>query len=201
MDLAFNDAHADGSKATTLREDELEWVKDKLNNNKKKVLMSHHMLFTYNATVGKSSDGKNHPINLDLYKQLEDYIPDIDLWLWAHEHNFYIYDEYQGLKKGRLIGHGSCPQHDVDAKDIYTANKDLDTSKYPLPGLAKGNWKLGINGDVSNCGFALMSLDGEECSVKYYEINMPEYGVYEPMKVTYQEKITTSMTTSKEEKK
>jgi len=189
MDTAFYDAQPNYKKATCLRDEELEWVKDKLDKEKRKLLFSHHQLWTYNDNVGTSDDGKQHPVAINYYNQLKDYLPKIDLFYWAHEHNFCVYDEYLGLKKSRLIGHGSCPKHDCPVADLYKPNEELDTSKFKLPKLSDGNWKLKNNGKFSDNGFVVFTLNGKQAHAKYYEIPSPTANEYEKPMCTFEEDI------------
>ena len=48
-------------------------------------------------------------------------LPNVDMWLWGHEHNLVIYEQYLGVL-ARCIGHGSFP---VGLSEVPT------TPKYP----------------------------------------------------------------------
>lgn len=52
-------------------------------------------------------DGKSY--NQSLYDQLSSVLPKVDLWLWGHEHDLVIFDEYKGLKRGRCVRGSAFP--------------------------------------------------------------------------------------------
>ena len=80
--------------------------------NKKVILMSHHQLFSFSESFKRDHENVILSYNEKLYEQLKDIIPKVTCWYWAHEHNFVIFKSFKELKRGRLIGNASCPQHD-----------------------------------------------------------------------------------------
>jgi hypothetical protein len=102
------------------------------------------------------------PYNKDLYEQLAGIIPRLTAWYWAHEHNFVIFKGYKGLKRGRLLGNGSCPQHDTDLDKLYVPS-DKFTNKSDLPEFENGNWMAGTNGQTQNNGFTILDLKNNAC--------------------------------------
>jgi hypothetical protein len=69
------------------------------------------------------------------------------MWLWGHEHDLVIFNNYQGVY-GRCIGHGAFPV-------------GIDEPKVPiLPGVPV-NTKVQLDKGVSSYqhGFAILDLD------------------------------------------
>jgi hypothetical protein len=80
-----------------------------------------------------------------LYEQLEEIIPKVTCWYWAHEHNFVIFKSFKSLQRGRLLGNGSCPQHDSALADMYVSSKKYTNLK-EVPEMEVGTWQSGTNG-------------------------------------------------------
>ena len=95
--------------------------------------------------------------------------------------------EYMELKRGRLLGHGSCPCKTCAIKDAYNPNAKLVTTEYKLPELMEGNWKLKDNGEEMDNGFAILKINKDECFVRYYEIPSMKAGSWGMPECTFTE--------------
>ena len=149
VDTGLHDSKPDGTTPTYLEDTEVAWLKDKMASAGKRrtILLSHHQLFSaFEGICGKS-------VNETLYGQVKDILPNVAVWLWGHEHNQVIYENYKGVL-GRCIGHGAFPI----AKDQIPA-----TPKFPeVP--VKKNVQLG--GDpFFDHGYVLVELNGPQAAV------------------------------------
>jgi len=144
-----------GGAPTSLDPSEVTWLKDKIDTagERRTVLLSHHQLFSTNERF----DGKSY--NQNLYDQVKDLLPKVDLWLWGHEHDLVIFDEFMGLKRGRCIGGSAFPvgKHELPA---MPENADVPFNKEVL--LSKGP------AFYQHC-YAMIKLDGPRATVSYYE--------------------------------
>jgi predicted phosphodiesterase len=153
MDTGLHDSKPEGADPTFLEDTELAWITDKIQNrgSRRTVLLSHHQLFAANEDIcGKS-------VNDHLNQQVSPLLPNVDMWLWGHEHNLVIYEQYLGVL-ARCIGHGSFP---VGLSEVPT------TPKYPEVPLAP--LRLGDNGVFYNHGYVIMDLAGNSATLSYYE--------------------------------
>lgn len=153
LDTAMNDRL--GNEMTWLEDTEVKWLKDKMKNSggRRTVLLSHHQLFSSNEKFG----GKSY--NEKLYAQLKPILPDVDLWLWGHEHDLVVFEEFMGLKRARCIGGSAFPVGKFELPDV-AKNPDVPYNKQVM--LSKG--------DVfyQHC-YAVMRLNGPNAVVEYYE--------------------------------
>lgn len=161
MDTSLHD-HDPETLATTmtyLEPSEVEWHLDKIQNTegRKTVLLSHHQLFT------ACSDIAGGGVNTHLQNAFQSVLPQISLWLWGHEHNLVQYDPYLGLQRGRCMGHGAIP--------VFTLTEPY-TVKHP--GAPMGAARLSNDGVIYEHGYALMSLDGPNGTVGYYQVSQPD---------------------------
>jgi hypothetical protein len=153
MDTGLHDSKPEGSDPTFLEDTELAWITDKIQNrgNRRTVLLSHHQLFAANEDIcGKS-------VNPHLQQQITPLLPNVDMWLWGHEHNLVIYEEYLGVL-ARCIGHGAFP---VGLREIPAAPKFPEVPLAPL--------RLGDNGVFFNHGYVIMDLAGSSATLSYYQ--------------------------------
>ncbi len=162
MDTGLNDHNptGGGTGATFLRDSEVAWLHDKVNNagGRRTVLLSHHQLFTAYDEIDKNE------VNMRLYPQVSALLSQVSLWLWGHEHNFVLYGPYMGLQRARLIGHGAFP---VGVDELPTEPKFPDV---PLVKDASGNdIRLGTTGGLYNHGYAIMRLNGSSATISYYQ--------------------------------
>src|SRR6185436_8347093 len=104
--LHDDDLFAVATSMTYLEDAELVWAKDKINNaaGRRTILLSHHQLFSAFSPIGPKDNG-DRSTNPRLLAQFADVLPEVDAWLWGHEHNLEIYGPYAGLSRGRCIGH------------------------------------------------------------------------------------------------
>jgi predicted phosphodiesterase len=153
LDTGLNDRL--GGPPTTLHPTELDWLRDKIQNadGRRTVLLSHHQLFSTNEQF----EGKSY--NPNLYAQLEDLLPKVDLWLWGHEHDLVIFGDYMNLQRGRCIGGSAFPVGKYEVPDVVK-NPDVPFNKQVL--LSKGSTFY------QHC-YTVMKLDGAQATVDYYE--------------------------------
>ncbi|CAN5663869.1 hypothetical protein BH18ACI4_BH18ACI4_06640 [soil metagenome] len=153
LDTALNDKLM--GQPTVLDPTEAQWVIDKIDNAGKRrtILLSHHQLFSANEQF----DGKSY--NQRLYDQLSSILPKVDLWLWGHEHDLVIFDEYKGLQRGRCVGGSAFPVGNFEMPKTHVNaevpfNKNVALSKGPA--------------FYQHC-YAMIKLDGPGAQVRYYE--------------------------------
>lgn len=153
LDTALHDRH--GGPPTSLEPSEVEWLRDKIERagNRRTVLMSHHQLFSANDSFD------DHSFNKNLCDQLAGLLPRVDLWLWGHEHDLVVFDEYKGLKRGRCIGGSAFPVSKYEQPEVQK-NPDVPLNKQIM--LSKGP------SFYQHC-YVIIKLDGAQATVNYYE--------------------------------
>ena len=153
MDTGLHDRLAEGP--TRLEQSEADWLLDKVDNSdgRRTMLFSHHQLFS----SYEKFDGKNY--NEPLYTQLARVLPQIDLWLWGHEHDLIIFDEYKTLKRGRCVGGSAFPVGKYEMPDV-PPNAEVSFNKQIA--LTKGS------AFYQHC-YAVIKFDGPKATVSYYE--------------------------------
>lgn len=163
MDTGLHDANPswNGAAATYLEDSEVAWHQDKIARaaGRRTVLLSHHPLFTANEQI----DGG--PVNLRLFAQLRPLLSKADLWLWGHEHNFVVYDPYQGVARARCLGHAAFP---------VSADEQPQAPRFPEVPVrtrdsAGRDITLGSTAGMMNHGYAIIDLDGPAASIRYYQ--------------------------------
>lgn len=151
IDTGLHDAKPDGTQPTYLEDTEVQWLRDKIQNRngRRTMLLSHHQLFTaFEDIPGGGS------VNQKLYGQLKDLLPQIDIWLWGHEHNQVIYKNYLGVL-GRCIGHGAFP---IGADEIPV----LKHAEIPVESLK-------LSGDpFLDHGYVIVDLNGSAATISYF---------------------------------
>jgi predicted phosphodiesterase len=153
MDTGLHDNIPGGCDPTYLEDTEVAWITDKIQNRgaRRTVLFSHHQLFAANEDIcGKS-------VNPRLNQQLSPLLPNVDMWLWGHEHNLVIYQKYLGVL-ARCIGHGAFP---IGVGEIPATPKFPQVPMVPL--------RLGDDGDFFNHGYVIMDLAGSSATLSYYQ--------------------------------
>ncbi|MGB9178554.1 MAG: metallophosphoesterase [Pyrinomonadaceae bacterium] len=157
MDTALHDKL--GGPPTVLEESEAAWVIDKIKNadGRRTVLLSHHQLISANDQFEKKY------YNEPLYNQLKDVLPQVDMWIWGHEHDLVIFgeDEKLGLKRGRLVGGSAFP---VGKDEMPSTPKNPDV-------IFDKNVALGKGAAFYQHCYAMMKLDGKKATVEYYQDN------------------------------
>lgn len=153
MDTGLHDCDPVCAKPTYLEDSELAWVADKIQNrgSRRTVLLSHHQLFAANEAICGQS------VNPQLSAQLSPLLPNVAMWLWGHEHNLVVYEEYMGVL-ARCIGHGAFP---IGVGEIPT------TPLFPAVPIAPV--RLGNNGTFFNHGYVIMDLAGSSATLSYYQ--------------------------------
>ena len=148
---------------------ELDWHKDKIVNAgaRRTILMTHHPLFTRNSSIG------GRAVNVNLLAQFGDYLPDIALWLWGHEHNQLIYEPFHGLAKGRCVGASAVPVG--AAEDLVSVSPEL--AGQPVPDLTRIEGRVPqlrpqAAGDLYRLGYTLIDLDGPRGHASYRDFDV-----------------------------
>jgi predicted phosphodiesterase len=168
--LHDNDPGTVISNLTYLDEREAAWHRDKITNagGRRTILLSHHQLFSAAAAVG-ASDGKPLAVNPHLYTAFADLLGEVALWLWGHEHNLIVFDEYAGLARGRCIGSAAIPT--MLDQQPYAPNPNLVIpTGQTSPPLINENVRLADNGQFYSHGYALLTLKGRAATVQYYQV-------------------------------
>ncbi len=128
MDTGLHDADPGTvvSNLTYLDPQEIAWHQDKIANagGRKTILLSHHQLFSAANSVGNLPDGKPLAANPFLFGAFANVLDQIELWLWGHEHNSIVFDEYIGLRRGRCIGSAAVPT--LLEQNPYTPDPSLE---------------------------------------------------------------------------
>jgi len=160
MDTGLHDVNPlqGGSAATFLDDKEATWVNELVgkSRNQKIVLLSHHPLFTAFDPIEGAT------VNPLLLKQIQGSLPKVSAWFWAHEHRLAVYDAFQGLARGRCVGHGAIP---------VFADKAGDPPKLAGVPVHREGGKLldmGSTDKVFKHGFAIMTLKGKKATVAYF---------------------------------
>jgi hypothetical protein len=155
MDTGLHDNVPDGTVPTYLEDTEVAWVADKIQNRgaRRTVLLSHHQLFAANEDICGQS------VNPHLNQQLSPLLPNVDIWLWGHEHNLVLYRKYLGVL-GRCIGHGAFP---VGVTEIPA------TPEFPEVPMEPVRLGLASDGVFYNHGYAIMDLAGSSATISYYQ--------------------------------
>jgi hypothetical protein len=152
---------------TRLEDDELDWHCARIREfSGRTILLSHHQLFSAFSPIGiPDAFGGRSPTNPLLLAALRRMTAEKEVaaWFWGHEHTLSIYKPFNGLERGRCLGHGAVPVSILD--DIY---KPLCNLK-EIPGTMEGT-HLGTHGNIYNHGYAVLQLAGNNCHARYYEV-------------------------------
>jgi hypothetical protein len=143
------------STVTHLEEEEVDWHLRRIREFKgKTILLSHHPLFSAFSPINAAGpDGARSAHNGNLLSAYRSIAAegDIACWFWGHEHSLAIYAPFDGLERGRCIGHGGVPV--FTSEDIYAPVKGL----VHTPAVLEGT-KLSQDGSVWAHGFAFLRL-------------------------------------------
>lgn len=148
----------------TLHGQELDWLKDKLDNFAgKTIMLSHHQLFSRGAEINSSSPSY---MNTWLDNNFRYYYKDkIAAWYWGHEHSFALYlDGLMGLNKGRLLGSSS-----------YETTEENDSpyeEKYSMVPFAPNMDPTLIHQNAAGLYYhsgAIMYQSGDDMVARYYQ--------------------------------
>lgn len=152
-----------------LRDSELQWHCDKLENFKgQTILLSHHQLSSANAKINGVASGQSPVwLNNSLLNAFAPYFDSVPAWYWGHEHNLVSYqDGFRSLAKGRLIG--CAGYEESEGESPYQPNYPVPYS--PLVDAKTGEPKirLGVIDSYYNHGYAIIDLASRKSS--YYQI-------------------------------
>ena len=166
MDTGLNDRDPwqVAADTTFLDPKEVVWQRQQLAaaGRRKVVLLSHHQPFSAFALIGGASTNDrllsifNDPAPGSNGK---DYLSQVVLWLWGHEHNMVFYGPYAGVAKGRCIGSGAIP-----------VTVQADPYKVLARAISFDQSAISDNdGTVYGHGYAVMEIDGPKGRVEYFQ--------------------------------
>lgn len=159
------------SAIPTIEPKEVTWHQDKLKGaqGRKTVMLSHYQLFTASGNIGRTEDNRPLALNPVLYEAFNNHLSDIDLWLWGHEHNLVAFEPYAGLKKGRCIGSGAIPVALLwqPYKQLHNLALPEQFDSAPQMNL---DCQLGHDGDHYHHAFGILSIDGADGEMNYFEV-------------------------------
>lgn len=170
LDTSYHDHdyfEVEGS-VTRLRQAEADWHRRKIEEGiaagRKIILTSHHQYFSAYKTLGSEPMGRPAGANYNpnLAEVFGEYIDagHVAAWFWGHEHVLSLYRPYQGLARGRCVGHGAFP--------VFAYEKPYEAIHPDVP--VDDSVRLGISGDVYDHGYAVLRLDGARATVDYYSL-------------------------------
>jgi Calcineurin-like phosphoesterase len=165
MDTGYDDRDPVSPVAPGLHDSEIRWHHDKLKKFPgTTILLSHHQLFSANATL---TDSATPYLNDNLNAAFKNYFDRVAAWFWGHEHNFVVFkDDQFGLRKGRLIG--SSAYEETQAEDPYQINYDAVAYAPNMTQLSLSPYQ----GDIEtyyNHAMALLSVSPTKIDVSYYQ--------------------------------
>ncbi len=146
------------TNVTYLTTQEAAWHLNKIQNRGKRrtALFSHHQLFSAFEPIGGKA------VNDRLLDQFKTVLPNINIWLWGHEHRLDIYKPYLGLQRGRCLGCSAVPEF-VDPN--YFIPKFGDVPLQPI--------QLANDGSTYDHAYAIMKLNGPQAEICYYQQSAP----------------------------
>jgi hypothetical protein len=166
MDTGFFDhdvlaGASPGGYAAYLRDDEIEWHRDKMESfGGATILLSHHQLCSANDPIG-SPKGSSDPSYSDrLLRLFTPYVDRIAAWYWGHEHSLVLYEPFGSVLYPRCVGHSAIP---------VSADHPLYEAKYNV---AFNEVRLGAHGGWYDHGYELLKLNGAERAItaEYYTL-------------------------------
>lgn len=171
----------------TIEPKEVAWHKHKLDtaDGRKSIMLSHYQLFTTSGNIGRTSDNRPLALNPVLYDAFSSHLPDIDLWLWGHEHNLVAFEPYAGLSRGRCIGSGAIPVALLWQPYKQLPNLELPNEFTSAPQI-KSDCQLDHDGDHYHHAFCVLSIDGDCGEMSYIQVA----GVDGDAEVIYTESLT-----------
>ncbi len=150
---------------------EAEWQRHKIENGdgRKTVMLSHYQLFTASGNIARSVDNLPLAVNPVFMEAFEPVLPDIDVWLWGHEHNLAAFEPYVGLERGRCIGSGAMP-----VALMWEPYTPLDTLVLPEgvdgPPVMSEDVRLGHDEDHYHHAFCVLDIDGADGEMTYFQV-------------------------------
>lgn len=159
LDTGYYD-HSVSGPCTHLAPGQPEWLADKINTSggRKTILLSHHQLFS-NTELFDAKDGTpagdTNPL---LWAEMEAILPNVNLWLWGHQHQAVAYVDPR--VKARCIGHGAYP---VGISELGKSSNSIPLDKNIAPP-QHGE-------DFWDQGYALIQLNNDGATVTYYAVD------------------------------
>jgi hypothetical protein len=162
------------SNITYLDEQEVIWHQDKLKNaaGRRTILLSHHQLFAA-AGIGTTDDGRPIAVNPKLQAAFDQYLDQIPLWMWGHEHNLIVYHPYAKLARGRCIGSGAVPIL-VEQEPYATAPNLVLPPGVDQPPPIDMTVQLANNGEFYSHAYAMLTLRGRAARIDYYQLELED---------------------------
>lgn len=139
-----------------LKDPQAEWVRARMDPNKKTMLLTHHQPF--------SSYEKPATAMVDKLAPISGVPGGLKAWFWGHEHRFMLFNAFHNVQFGRLVGHGGVP--------VYMTHKEDDP--YPEPGVFEDRRFLSGLGGLEHWayfGFAVLDFVGDKIEVQYLDEN------------------------------
>jgi hypothetical protein len=133
------------------------------------ILLSHHQ--PYSAFERLSGQG---PVNVELLESARPILNRVSAWFWGHEHDLVIYEQYEGIL-GRCIGCGAVPVSLLE----HRADRAAPYGDFAVPPVAPCELSLDAGGSFYNHGYAILTLQGPNAQVTYYEVSRPERILFE----------------------
>lgn len=184
------------SGMVSVRDDEVEWHRDKIENfGGRTILLSHHQLYSAAQTCGvaqqtvKNAGGEiapdpadfNRPgVDTKLWQQFGPYFGErVAAWLWGHEHNLCIFednyrpadwptDSPEAANVFRTLPKGRCLGH--SAIPVEDKEKPYAVNN-PVP-FKDNQLRLGLTDGWYNRGFEIIDLAGagNPLHIGYYQL-------------------------------
>jgi Calcineurin-like phosphoesterase len=187
MDTGYHDTdpYTVNTNLTYLEQSEIDWHLDKIRGNgvgvdtsmnpsgvRGTVLLSHHQLMSFTG-VGNNPAGQPLAVNPNLANAFSPVFKLIDFWLWGHEHDLCIFQQYsmgpgQPLPAGRCVGASAVPIFPPEAGS--PTGLVVPPSESAPPQIVTGT-ALGNNGTVFNHAYAIVTLDNAALSIDYYQFD------------------------------
>jgi len=137
-----------------LKDPQADWVRDRLDAKKKVMLLTHHQPFSsYEKPAQKMADKLS---------VVRDGSGGVKSWFWGHEHRFMLFEPFNKVGFGRLIGHGGVP--------VYMTHKEND--KYPAPGRFEDRRFMKKMAGLEHWayfGFAVLDFVNDRIDVQYID--------------------------------
>jgi len=181
MDTGYNDRvptdQLFNAEGPDLRDDEMEWHKDKLENFAgSTILLSHHQLISAREQLNKTSPNW---LNGKLYRKFSPYFDRISAWYWGHEHNLILFENNlavgghtPALKMGRLLG-CSAYEESIDSDPFEVKYSDARFI-HQMPKLGRSPYLTGGQ-SFYNHAFAILDVSPGGITATYHEY--PSWGL------------------------
>jgi Calcineurin-like phosphoesterase len=156
IDTGLHDRTPAGTVPTFLEDTEVAWLKQRIAaaGGRKTVLLSHHQLFSRFEDIAASPDGM--AVNTTLNNQIGALLPQIEIWLWGHEHDLVVYKKQLGVL-ACCIGHGAFPIPINPPKQV----------KHPE--ITAEDISLDNDGRFYAHGYSIIKLNGANATISQYQ--------------------------------